>query len=85
MSSLVFALQLNGPFFMLSRISSSACLHPRPAVCVHLPDLVPDLLREQSGAPLLLVPHDAGFPDATSTISILREQINICKFSLHQQ
>jgi len=58
-------------------------LHPRPAVGVHLPHLVPDLLREQPSAPLLLVPQHTGFPDA-ATSSILWEQINVCKFCLHQ-
>ena len=62
-------------------ISSSACLHPRPAVGVHLAHLVPDLLGEEPGAPLLLVPQHTGFPDATAS-SILRKQVDVCKLSL---
>jgi 1-acyl-sn-glycerol-3-phosphate acyltransferase len=74
-----------GVFFMLFLISSGACLHPRPAVGVHLAHLVPDLLGEEPGAPLLLVPQHAGFPDPTAACSVLWKQVDVCKLSLQQQ
>jgi hypothetical protein len=70
---------------MLFLISSGACLHPRPAVGVHLAHLVPDLLGEEPGAPLLLVPQHAGFPDPTAACSVLWKQVDVCKLSLQQQ
>jgi hypothetical protein len=66
--------------FTLFLISSSgACLHPRPAVGVHLAHLVPDLLGEEPGAPLLLVPQHAGLPDAAGAGAgfVLRKQVHV--------